>query len=201
MQIPDAECVVQTPLLTNLTNGLKQGPGNTERIGNRINVTSIGFKWYLTAFDDTYDYNVGGPGMQSRFIYKYWIVMDQQTNGALFDPDAFLENQAKPNILSFNNLENSERYRTLKSGLVKVPIVVSTTGAAAWKASFSDMQEMYLKFKKPVPIKYDGATGQIAEIKSNNIYLLLCWNKGLFFTDPAQTLSITVSSRVRYVDP
>lgn len=186
--------------------GIAQGPGNTERIGNKISVTSLQMKFTVSANGLTYaDTGLTGPAVpKAKFYYRYWVVLDTQCNGTLASPSDFLENQAAglPNYLAFNNLENSERFRTLKTGTVGCPIVYSSTGRGenSWIGHFDSLKELYIKFKKPIPIKFDGATGALSELKTNNIIFFVAWESAYFTPGIDNQVFSAYVSRLRYVD-
>lgn len=126
---------------------IPQGDTEVQRDGRRCIIKSISMRGYIQNCDTT---------VQTA-NYRVILILDTQANGA--NP-SYADVFKTTTTNTFNNLENSRRFRTLKS----------------WKVSLSNQitgQGVYrnLKFYKKcnIPMEYSGTTGAIATIKSNNL--------------------------------
>jgi len=163
-------------------NGLSEGNTDSTRVGNRITVKSVMLRGKATVAPS----NDFGNAKQTVRIIVY---LDRQANGATAAVGDIL---ASADYRSFNNLDNSDRFRTL----AEETIDLVATGAAATGAAFSfsgDTKSFFLKAKLNLDFKYKGNAGTVADLSGNNIGVLVIGE-----TDGLGTLGYI--ARVRYTD-
>ncbi len=208
--------------LTNVISGpnaIAQGTGVNQRIGRQISLKSISFRWQIGNSNYSYtDANLASPLYDARpgsqFIYKWAVVLDTQCNGAIANFDDYIVPPANnvPIILGYRNLDETGRFKTLKSGTRKVPIryiaVPQTAQYGAgtlipyvegWVGVFNDHADITVPMKG-MKIQYSGATGAVSELKSNNIVLFVWWDDAMFTPLAGNELSFDIQTRTRFTD-
>lgn len=153
-----------------------QGTSPTNRIGRKITLVSIAWRFRIGII------NTLSPSETSD-TFRVILYLDKQTNGAApIVTDILTTNDYQ----SFNNLVNKGRFRTLMDRTYNM-------NAAAGVDRFGDHATNDAFYKKcNIPVEYDGVTGTLVELKSNNIGVLVLTAGG--HCDFASTL------RIRYTD-
>ncbi len=149
-------------------NVIAQGVTESDRIGRRVTVRSIFWRFQLTMA-------AGTAAASTTDTVRVLLYLDKQANGATAAVTDILESA---NFQSFNNLGNKRRFRTLMD---RTYTLNQTAGGG--NGSTEDYGAMQMDdnlFKKVnIPIEYTGANGLIAEITSNNIGVLLLGSGGI----------------------
>ncbi len=161
---------------------LPQGNDDSERIGRKVTVTSIGMK---------YDVNLpkatdGNETADTIRLILYW---DKQANGATATMATLLEDGT--DWLSFRNLTETGRYVFLmdRTFVIEAP-GISGNGTTTETGQAIHHDDFYKTVN--IPIEYSGITGVIAQIRSNNIGLAVISRTGLADLDSV--------IRIRYTD-
>lgn len=119
------------------------------------------------------------------------LVQDMQANGAAPTVGTTFDTTGQtPNINSFNNLENSRRFKILADKFYTMNALTSNLATAA-----NPMQRrISIMAKCNMPITYDASatTGALATIRSNNVLMF-------GFTE-AGSVSCQFTARIRYTD-
>lgn len=187
---PDTGDVV-TPAVAVAATGtllqIAQGDQTYQRNGRKIVIKSIFARLDVT-LPATVTAANGGD------IYRIMLVLDTQCNGAAPAVTDVISYPGQTlSQMSYNNLENSERFRTLAD--VMRPINASAGGMAGATGS-SALCSHFLKINKKcnIPVEYSttATTGALATIKSNNIFLLAISRGGLVL--------LSGNVRIRYTD-
>lgn len=141
-------------------NLIAQGTTESKRIGRKCVIRKIGWKWMVlnahtvSRHDDTI-----------RLI----VYLDKQTNGAAAGVTDILETA---NYQSFRNLANSQRFKILLDDTFD-----SHTMAGAYTGTTDTFPNVQISgdFYKDcnIPIEFNNTTGEITEIRSNNLGILL----------------------------
>lgn len=181
--------IAQSPVsatgnLTNSINLVPQGVEEDQRVGRKMTIKSIHFRFNYRL--DEQDAQVTPERSDSlRFI----VYLDKQANGATAAITGVLESA---NIQSFRNLSNKNRFNILldktynlqyqglasdSAGVVSQAMQIHTT---AWNKTCN------------IPIEFDSTTGAITEIRSNNVGVIL-------ITQNAQMI-FGSNFRIRYSD-
>jgi len=136
---------------------IPQGATESQRIGRKAVIKSIAMKGYMV-------YTPGAAANACDVSHMY-LVLDTQCNGAAASvTDVFTSNNLGS---ALHNLDNSQRFKVLKHWVhVWNPSAGVTT-------AYNQQAKQWSFYKKcEIPMIFDGATGAITEIKSNNIFLL-----------------------------
>lgn len=164
-------------------NLLVQGDTQSQRVGMRVNVTSVQVKLRVTLQQFI--------GVGNSSTIRMIIGVDKQCNGAHVVSSNLLS--IAGDIDSLRKPENANRYRILcdKTYVLNAP-------GLAWNGSAevsSQMVERLVFFKRlQLPIFYTGTTATIGVVSQNNLFLFLSAS----VTAPITNVSGNV--RIRYVD-
>lgn len=148
----------EVPASGQWTCGTVQGTNGTERIGEKTTVRSIQFRGVLT-----YTPTLSNPPDTTVHMY---IVLDRQANGAAAAAtDVFTSTNF---AIALRARPRSDRFKILWHGEYTLG---SHTTIAANPANPAVLPfSMYKKVN--IPIKFSGSTGAVADMMSNNIFLL-----------------------------
>lgn len=160
LQILDSVRSVSTVPQNSLVSGVLSGTGPTFRSSNRILITSIQVRGYITPT---------GANQNHDFGYLY-LICDKQPNG-VDPPSGFVDDVFWPQMdagkksIHLRNLrEDPNRYHILKSWRFKNPSYTTTK-----KGAF--MIDDYIKTE--IPVKYQHTTnGTNVDVVENNLYLV-----------------------------
>jgi len=142
-------------------NLIAQGDTATTRDGRECWIKSIHIRGEI--------YCAAATGVSSSII-RLLLILDTQCNGAY---PAVLDVLSSNGTKSFNNLDNSKRFKTLKDWHFAVNTPTLTTNFDA-NTRFSSSFYKTIKYHKRcnIPIEFSSTTGAITEIKSNNLILI-----------------------------
>ncbi len=172
-------------------NDIKQGTGEEERIGRKCTIRNINIRltlhWIPAASSDLTEAD------DTSITVRLVLYCDKQCNGAaaaaldLFDTNVYN---------SYRNLANITRFKFLYDKL----LTFNTTAIAAGNGTANDSARIIKAFqvriskRVNIPIEFDSTTGDISEIRSNNI--------GLFMgTNDSGEMSVSASTcRIRFTD-
>lgn len=166
-----AEALPTTGIITQLTN-IAQGDTKSTRDGDQVKLTQI----YVNGI-------IQKHASATATSVRILLVMDKQTNGAIYTLADLLEDtSASDNIVSANNLDNKFRFKVLYDKVFNV----SNSGESRRK---------YKIFKKlPIKIRYDGNAGDITDITSWSLSLVAIADEA------TNTPGHTFFARLRFVD-
>ncbi len=156
--------------VTDSINKIAQGVTESQRIGRKCTIKSINWK-YRIAIPEI-DAAASAEVADGVRVIMY---IDKQCNGATAAVTDLLETAS---VHSFRNLANSGRFVFL---LDKLYVMNYTTLASdgAGVVSSAEVTREYSFYKKcNLPIEFNSTTGVIAEIRSNNIGVLLIARNG-----------------------
>ncbi len=173
--------IATTAEITATVNIIPQGVTEVQRVGRKCTITNIGWKFRIKLPTTV----VAADTSDSVRIIMY---LDKQANGATAVNTDILE--TNDNFQSFNNLVNSGRFTHLMD---RTYTLNSMGGGGAAGTSFSEhiINDSFYK-KCNIPLEFNAATGAIAEIRSNNIGVLMISEEGL--------AAFTSSIRLRFSD-
>lgn len=160
------------------------------REGRKVNVKSLELKMQAT-FNDAV-----GSTQNSGIAYIY-LIHDTQANGAIpavtGDAGIFTAQFAGFTGLLTKQLANEGRFRVLRKYVFELNPGIGTVAAAVQNMVL--FKTDYIKLNLPITYDASAATGALATIRSNNLFLV-SGSDGT--TDDRITLNI--SSRIRYTD-
>ncbi len=152
-------------------NIIVQGVGESQRIGRKCTIRSINWRYTvdLPAEQDQTDI---GNGEIVRII----LFHDKQCNGATATVTGILESAS---FLSFNNLSNKGRFRTLMDRIVVLNRQVSSADGANTQSGPLFVKHGVFFKNVNIPIEYDNPDGVIGRMRTNNIGVLLISQTGV----------------------
>lgn len=179
--------------VTGLAN-IAQGAGASQRIGRSVLVKSIDVKINLKAFWQPSGANVSVQAIS----YRVDLLLDKQTNGAYpVNTDIYDSAIATVDACNrFDNLYNSDRFVRLKRWEGDINPSGFSTGVGSVLSVDRDLK---CSKKLNVRMEFSGATGAIAEIRSNNLLLVYSASLGTGPVNSSLELT-TADSRVRFID-
>ena len=157
---------------------IAQGVAAQQRVGRKCTITQIGVKFAIKLPSTT-------TATSTSDIVRVMFVVDKQTNAAAPTVANILQ---AADLLSFNNLTNSQRFRTLMDR----NYAINSSGGDSTDSNETQIHDTFFK-KLNLPIEYAGTTGDIGEIRSNNIICLLISTDGLCAFDAKFRLRFTDS--------
>lgn len=168
------------PVVT-LINGVDEGNTSTTRIGRKIIITSLAWRWCGFLAPTT----TGASGL------RLLIVRDAQSNGAAPTATDILSTGG---IDSPMNLDNSKRFKILTDHVISC---VGTQGPQAWNEKGFIQLEKPSKGKAGLETIFNSnSTATITSINSGGIFALTLQNGGLLVANPTSSLY----TRLRFID-
>ena len=172
---------------------IPQNLTSSGRVGRLIKIHELSIRGHFKV--QTITVTSGSDMWNLRII----LVIDNQCNASNASAADFLQEVTPaandPNFHSFKDLRQGDRFTTLFD---KVYIKKLTGGAGDQNGSklAGDVIKFnyYKKFKKPIVIEYDGATGSISERLNKNLVL---WD---FHDSGSLDVTKFLSYRMRYTD-
>ena len=164
-------------------NVIAQGVGESERIGRKMTIVTVLLRWRVTLLASVASNLTDG-------VFRMIIFVDKQCNGATA---AVTDILAAANYQSFNNLANKGRFRTLhdRTHVVNAMAVAATDNTTFVSMEVAKDGEVFLTGLN-IPVEYSASTPSIADIRSNNVGLLLIAGAGV--------LNFDSQMRVRFSD-
>lgn len=165
---------------TGQLNLIAQGDTESTRDGRQCNLESIQMR-LLARFDP----GVGTPATGAGTCHMY-VVLDKQANGAAAAITDVVQTTNLATALI--NLNNSRRFRIIKKFKFTFEPKSGVSGAFNTQVLH---KEWYKKLN--IPLDFQGTTGAITELRSNNLFLI-AGSDG--FTD--DTVNLTGAMRLRF---
>ncbi len=159
---------------TGTINAIGQGITERLRVGRKCTIRAIKWRYSVTLpIQDA----VGAP--VTGDTVRMMLFIDKQCNGAtatVSGADGLLETA---NIHSHRELTNTGRFNVLMDKLVNIGYTgLAADAANSWGQGAVIKNYSYLKSCN-VPLEFNGTTGVIAEIRSNNIGVMLISQNGI----------------------
>jgi len=158
------------------TNISQTGNSNTDRNGAKIMLKSIHLKGLIQLND---------AGTPTTSAVRVMVILDRQTNGALFSPDDLLFSTASHQaLISSRSVHQMARFKVLFDRLVHV--------------SPQGPQTKIINFYKrcSFPIHYKNNTATITDLKSNSLSVYYVSDISALNSPP----KLTYNLRLRYTD-
>jgi len=166
-------------IMSDSLNAMAQGAAETQRIGNRIKLTSVHLRGKvilppsaLTAVEDT---------------VRILILLDRQANGAA---PAVTDVLTTADYRAFNNMNNKGRFQTLVDETIDLCYQTGVNATPAYAA----VSKSFMMNKKGLGISlmYSTSTPGIADVRTNNIVVLAISSGGV--------ATLEYIARIRYDD-
>ncbi len=153
------------------------GDSNTERIGNRIQIKSLHFR---------FDVLMDALSTQKHEFVRIAVVVDlHQVNGVA--PTMLEVYESASNPRSWRQQQTTGNYRVLWTKTIMQTLAAQNAG------SRRRLIKANISFKKPLVIRY--ATGTGTSVTSNGIWLMIQSN-----AIQAQATSVQMYRRVKFID-
>lgn len=179
------------PSATIMLNTVKQGTGESDRIGRQIRMNSIHITGVVTIAAQI---NQTAHDANQQVIIA--LVLDTQTNGVLLSSENVFLNPGASSLLAcnlFRNLEFRQRFKVLAQKTITMPQQESTYDGTNIEL-MGVTKGFDLKANlNGLPVNYCGTTSDIANIVDNNLVIvaftnhvsnvpLLSYNSRVLFT-------------------
>lgn len=165
---------------------IAQNTTDTGRIGNRIRLRNVNIKFTLLLPVTT---TVADGSDTIRII----LFIDHQCNGATATVANLL---TTPSWESFRNMNQVERFHVIKDKVIDINATAGMRGAGADPVTSSlapTGKSFRMAWKGDIPIYYSGTDGLIAEIRSENIGIMVISKSG--------RAGLQWCARVKFQDP
>ncbi len=144
---------------------IAQGTGEKNRIGRNCTLESMHLRYTLKVpFRDAQGTPSNGDSV--RFI----VYQDKQCNGETVGVTDILENS---DIHSFRNLANTQRFNILMDKISALNYGSLASDGAGVVSSNAESREFISNKKCHMKLEFNNTTGAIAELRSNNIGVLM----------------------------
>ncbi len=180
-----ADATITAAMTINNLTIIPEGNGESDRVGRKITVTDIYWKYIIRLVGATAVINTSD-------IVKLMLVQDTQTNGAQFVAANLLDTDTWE---SFRNLSNGKRFNVLFSENVPVAAHSGSGRGTTDTLAFGEDRKYSVGSRKcNIPIEYDNSatSGVITSVRSNNLY---------WVTQSLDGITVGVGTvRLRYTD-
>lgn len=160
-----------------LLNGIAQGVQVNNRIGNQVSFTKFQNRFSLTLV------NAMGGAPAGSIAGRIMLVLDKQPNGAIF---AITDLLVAATTVSFNNLDNRQRFRVWKD--MRFTLDASSNDTS--------INRTYM-ISKRLKTTYNLATNVVGAIRSNSVYMIIIFDAP---TVAGEQINVEQYQRVRFVD-
>lgn len=166
-------------------NVIPQGVGESERLGRKCTIRRIQWRYTLSMPA------VSQVGTITGDSVRLLVYLDKQANGEGIATDTLLETAS---LTSFLNLANTNRFVILLDELhdINYPGLAIDLSVPFHAVRDQIIHNFHWELELNIPMEFSGATGVIAEIRSNNIGMILITTEGI--------MSINSKIRIRYTD-
>ncbi len=162
-------------IITPSINIIPQGTTESQRIGRKCTIKSIGWKVRFQ-----YPELDGGATPQASDDIRLILYLDKQANGAAASVLDLIETA---DVRSFRNLANSGRFVFLHDKLYTINVTNLASDAAGVVSSGGVRRNFSVYKKCNLPIEFSSTTGAIGEIRSNNLGVMAMTGNGLTILD------------------
>lgn len=169
--VSDSTMAANGQIVNSSVNLIPQGTAQDQRVGRQITIRQI--SWRFTLSMPEIDSAASAADSDNIRVILY---LDKQCNGAA---PAITDILATDHYLSFNNLANKSRFRTLMDRTYDLHYSAGAgNGTTSDWAGFGVRDDFFKKVNIPIQIAGTG-TPTIANIQSNNIGVLVLTRVGL----------------------
>lgn len=164
---------------------IAEGSSDVTRVGNKITVTNVNVRIHFNVADMT------TAAFQNRNV-RFILYIDRQANGSAPQPTEIISIPGGISEKSYRNLDNLDRFVILRDKFIHLPMI--STNALHTLTGPSPVYTFNKKVE--CAVHYNGATGALTELRSNNIAFLLVPDVPV----TAQAISFTSLTRIKYID-
>ncbi len=157
--------------ITETINIIPQGVTESQRIGRKCTIRSIHWTYQVSMPEQDAVMTPAGGDTLRIILY-----LDKQCNGETATALLLLETD---NVRSFRNLSNSGRFNFLYDKIHNTQYMGLASDGAAVVSQASTISTYRFNKKCDIPIEFNSTTGAIAEIRSNNLGVMLISNQNV----------------------
>ncbi len=169
-------------------NLIPQNVTESGRVGRKCTLKSIHWRYSLTLPEVDADATAGAPDNVRMIMY-----LDKQANGAAATAALILETAGVgSDIHAFRNLANSGRFRILCDKNINLNYGGLASDNAGVVSQAMVLRTGEIHKKVDLPLEFNGTTGVIAEVRSNNV--------GILFIGVNNIAGVFSTVRVRFSD-
>ena len=150
-----------------LLNLIAQGTGESQRIGRKITIRKIDWRYTIAVLAQT-------DAALTAESCRVMLIHDHQCNGVTPTVGDVLKTA---DYQSFNDLANTGRFNTLFDRTYTIRAPLSGNGTSDQTGTY--YINGYVHKDVNINIEFDNTTGAIGEIRSNNIFLLFIAENGI----------------------
>ncbi len=162
-----------------------QGTGESERVGRKITIRQIGFRFEMQLGAQT-------AASATNDVCRVMMFLDKQANRANTTVTGDSGILIAADYQAFNNLSNKSRYLTLMDRTYDINLDAGGGDGTTEDYGAKIVSDSFYK-KVNIGIEYSaGGTGAITEITSNNLAILVISKSGL--------VTFNSTTRLRYSD-
>ncbi len=166
--IDDAGIAAGGTIVEDAIGDIPQNVTESGRIGRKCTIRSINWRYNITLPLTTNADNASDT-------VRVMLYLDKQCNGATAVKTEIVEHD---DFQSFNNLANKSRFRTLHDKTYNLHVGGAAPSGAALVFGEDVVSDVYFG-KVTIPLEFEGVTGAITELRSNNLGVLLLSEHGL----------------------
>lgn len=163
----DDASITAAGTITDSINKIAQGTTESTRIGRKCTIRNINWRFNIELAPTTASANT------SEHV-RVIMYLDKQCNGATATVTGILESD---NFMSFNNLGNKSRFRTLMDRSYDLNATAGGGNGSTEDYGEHIISDSFYK-KVNIPVEFDSTLGAITEMRSNNIGVLLLSKNG-----------------------
>lgn len=144
---------------------IAQGNSESQRDGRKCTVKSIHWRYNLRLIEIVSGATPAGGGTIRLIMYQ-----DKQCNGTAANVLDILETN---DYQSYRNLANTQRFNILMDKFIALNYNTLTSGGVGAFDSNDHQRNGSFNYNCNIPLEFNSTTGVLAELRSNNIGLLL----------------------------
>lgn len=168
-------------ILSNSLNNIPNGIDLSQRIGRKITVVGLGLTY-------TMEMPVTAVAADTVDNLRIIVYLDKQANGAAAGPADIL--QGPVTIGSYRNLTNVNRFRVLSDEIFHLQCKAGAAAAPTVFGVEGIVRKVWMDLN--VPIQFSGLIGSEADIRSNNL--------GILVVSSNFQATMQCNSRLRFTD-
>ncbi len=195
-----------TSTLSNTTQGwaatvtpitVSQGTGPTQRLGRKIWISSMMLHGEIVRRPTAAPSGKTATAWNSNRA-RLPIVQDMQCNGIGFAPSDLFQDYSVAGISAFRNLETAPRFKVFMDKTMDFNLLTTTDPVIERNPVQRRTVNKYIKFREPITVEFDGTMGVLTERRTNNLAVLLIWDRAeeSLFTPIIEELQYT--TRIRF---
>lgn len=176
-----------------LINGVAQGSDNTNRVGRKVLAKSLDIN---AIFIGPTSNTQASASIVPGSMVRWWVILDAQPDGATATP-ADVWKTTSSFAVAHRNLDNSERFKVLRTGTVCLS-PMNQTAATPGLPGYPDKGYVDIFIPLNDAVRYSGTGATIASIASGAYYFCYCCDSAAPGSGAAT--SVVYDTRFKFTD-